>query len=202
MVLQKNSGPEGKSQVWFLDLKYTSMWSWAGTKPADTHATRACHALEGSRLSETSKWRQKDLEARRSRSGPCWPCSRPGLLRHLDTGEWLLHRGPTARSHWLLGCQLLKFLHIWGQVYLNDLMSYHLDFVPFEKHGSPLSSHIFKTRRGTAGFPVWWPAPRASLPKPPPRDVGLLHYPCQRYQIINSKRILPHSFPSFGICFG
>lgn len=73
------------------------------------------------------------------------------------SGAWTLGSGYFTGVQALFhtefwGCQLLlKFLHIWGQVYLNDLTSYHLDFVPFEKHGSPLSSLIFKTRRGTQG---------------------------------------------------
>ena len=111
------------------------------------------------------------LTGQEAREQHQWCAADPALAQGC-TGPWTLVSGYFTGTQPLFhtefcSCQLLlKFLHTWGQVYLNDLTSYHLDFVPFEKHGPPLSSLIFKTRRGTQGSQYG--------------DLALVH-PCQSH---------------------
>ena len=118
------------------------MWSWLGTNPLDAHTTQACHPVEDSRLSEASSGGGGRTSQEVQELTPLPPGAAEELVSGYFTGlQSLLHvnSGPSVT-------QVLPHL---GQVYMNNLTSPHPDSLPFENHGSPLSSLIFKSGGGT-----------------------------------------------------
>lgn len=123
------------------------MWSWSGTNPPGAHTTQARHPVEDSRLSEASSGGggRTGQEAREQHAARLTPLP-PGAAEEPVSGYFT---GLQSLLHVNSGPSVTQVLPHLGQAYVNNLTSPHSDSLPFENHGSPLSSLIFKSGGGT-----------------------------------------------------